>query len=588
MGAISPFAIEEFIEQPRDNHLWMKKVPRLELSREVAKLNYSSTSIRPMLAHQLACFLLGARFKKFAFHLDMGTGKTRLALELIRYWVQRKRINVTLVLVPSESAIISWENQIKEWRIDVPYVSLTGSSSAVKWEKLDGFKSGIILVTYAGLSWMVSKKKETEKFKKGQVVSVGKLLPHEPFMNKLISLVDAIVADESTELGNGGQRGSLIWRLCNRLANHVQVFYQLAGIPFGRDPTMLWSQLYLIDRGASLGDTLTMFRSAFFDVNENYWGGYEYKFRKSMEPVLKRMVGHRSINYACKECIDLPKLVEVLEEVALPTEAVSYYESYLAAIKKRHASYSERKNSFIRMRQVSSGFVGFTDDDTGDKAEIAFLENPKLDRLIELIKEVPPDRKFVVFHEFTMSGELICKALHEAKINHVRLWGKTKDHRTVQEKFDNDPNCRGMVANHKVGGYGLNLQRANYVFFYESPVSVVDRKQAERRVYRQGQTETVWQYDLCCKGTVDARILAFHRMGADLFKAIMTDPDTALHGQGELALHGKHGQGSPGTGKPNGQGTGRPRPVRAVPTLSDDADRPVRQGRARPIRVRPS
>lgn len=307
-----------------------------------------------------------------------------------------------------------------------------------------------------------------------------------------------------------------------------KIFYELAGRPFGRDPIVLWAQMYLIDRGETLGDTLTLFRQAFFKSKQNYWGGMEHKFKHSMRKELARILNHRSISYSAAECVELPKVVPLKEYVDLPDEAQAYYKQFIKRLKASHASYIERKNSFIRMRQVSSGFVGLLDDETGAKVEVEFAINPKLDRTIELVEAIPTDCKFVIFHEYTHSGRMLCRALTKAKIKHDWLRGGIKNAREIQDRFDHDDRYRGLVVNWRVGAYALNLQRANYTLFFESPVAVIDREQAERRVERTGQTRTVFRIDMLCRKTVDNRILTFHREGDDLFKAIIRNPAKAL------------------------------------------------------------
>lgn len=521
MGIISPFAIKEFIKRPRDSHAWMKKLPEAELDAALKELKFKPANPAPLDKHQKICVLLGIAYKQFAFWLDMGLGKTRIALELLRYWHQQGELHTAIVLAPSESVLIGWENQIKEWRLGLPHLTLLNSSSNEKWDHVSEFEGGVILATYPGLVRMVTGLQEVTKGRRTK----RKLVINKALIKRLAKTVSALVMDEATK---GANKGSLNYRVCNQISKFASVRYELAGRPFGRDPTALWSQLYLIDRGETLGETLGMFRAAFFRTDRNRWGGFDYKFRKDLKPTLNRILRHRSITYAEAETGITRKVVNSLEEVILPEEAKIYYERFVKELKRKHAGFQERKNSFLRMRQVSSGFVGFLDDDTGDRAEIAFAVNPKLDRLMELIDQVPRKRKFVVFHEFTYSGTMICEALQKAGIKHVRGWGGTKSAREFQDAFDNDDSVRGAVLSHKWGAYGLNMQRGNFAFIYESPVPVIDNEQMRKRLPRKGQLHTVFEYDLVCRGTVDTRILAFHAEGADLFKAIIQNPSGVL------------------------------------------------------------
>lgn len=112
------------------------------------------------------------------------------------------------------------------------------------------------------------------------------------------------------------------------------------------------------------------------------------------------------------------------------------------------------------------------------------------------------------------------------------LWSGTKDAQGALRQFQSDPKQRIAVINEKIGAYSLDgLQdKASYLYFYESPISVIDRSQAEKRVVRQGQKQKVFMYDLVVKGTLDRRILQFHKDGGDLLAALRANPKQLLEG----------------------------------------------------------
>jgi SNF2 family DNA or RNA helicase len=151
--------------------------------------------------------------------------------------------------------------------------------------------------------------------------------------------------------------------------------------------------------------------------------------------------------------------------------------------------------------------------------------------LLELIGELRDDRKAVVFYDYTWSAKQITSSLSFLlDIKHIWLWSGTKNPRKQLHRFMTDPDCRVALINNKVGAFSLDgLQEvANYLFFYESPVGVIEREQAERRVRRQGQKRKVFQYDLIVPGSVDDRILDFHKEGRDLMATIRKDPTVLL------------------------------------------------------------
>lgn len=513
---IHPRAVKEFMRAERDTFAWVKDLPEKQLDRELEKLGFSpARRKKPLRKHQKVCVLIGLAYMYFSFWLDMGTGKTRIILEMLQFFYDQEFFERGIVLVPSEPAVYSWEEQIAEWQIKVPYVCLPNGPSAEKWKAVDDLQSGLIIATYPGLTRMVSTKVPGKGKKKPRLKWNRKL------MQRFTANLGVLILDESTNVGN---QGSLIYRICRKLSQTCRYRYALAGRPFGRDAEMVWSQQFLVDHGESLGDTLGLFRAALFSEKQKYFGGFEYTLKPAMKEVLADLLQHRGIAYASSECQDLPRVARIPEYIDLPETADLYYKKAVRAIIAARGHHAQIRNIFLRMRQLSSGFLGYKDDETGERAQLVFPENPKLDRLLELVDEMPLDRKFVIFYEFTHSGRTISKALSKMGIETGWLWSGTKNYKQVKRRFDDDPKVRGVIVNNRLGTKVLNLQAANYKFFYESPVGVIDREQAEKRAFREGQKRPGFMYDLIAKGTADQKILDFHASGEGLFKALLRDP----------------------------------------------------------------
>lgn len=518
-------AVKRYLARPLESHLWIKRVDKDDLLKQIKALIPKARQLSELFVHQLACFLLGVAFPRFSFWLDMGLGKTRLSLELLRYWWDAGEIRRALIFVISDKAFRTWEKQIKRFNIEIPYVMLQGSS-VEKWTQLRSMDEGMVIVSYAGAVAMASELVALEKGGREM-----ELVPER--VEALREWCDAMVLDESTKAGH---HTSLTYKLVDKLRPTARIRYALAGRPFGRDPTMLYNQQHLIDDGESFGTTLGMFRYAFFDAKENYWakkrGGHrgkfakDYKFNKQFLPIVRQMAEHRSISYSSKECQDLPPEIPVIEEVSFSEEAEVHYRKAIKEIIAARGNMREMDNVFLRMRQMASGFIGFRDDETGEKVQYEFAENPKLDCLLELVEQLPEDCKAIIFYEFTPSGKRIFKELKDRDFDPIWLWSGTKDAYAEQERFQNDPRARVALLQSQVGAFSLDGMQevANYVFFFESPVSPITREQAERRLVRTGQKRTVWRYDIICRGSPDAKIREFHAEGDDLMKAIFRDP----------------------------------------------------------------
>jgi SNF2 family DNA or RNA helicase len=280
--------------------------------------------------------------------------------------------------------------------------------------------------------------------------------------------------------------------------------------------------MFLVDWGQSLGENLGLYRATLFKEKPNYWSGFpEYEFDKKKTGLLNRFLAHRSIRYKAAEA-DLPKVRPISKYVRLPTDARAYYEKARDQLRAARGNIREMENMFLRMRQISSGYVGYVDDETGAKAQFEFDHNPKMEMLLSILESIRGS-KSIVFHDFIHTGNMIVRGLKELKIKYVWIRGGIKDPAKLLHTFDNDENCDVMLLN-SAGAFGLNLQKAQYGIFYESPVPIIIRKQMERRFIRQHSLHKhVFLYDLIVEGTADEAILQMHKDGRDLFQAIVED-----------------------------------------------------------------
>jgi hypothetical protein len=514
---IPKVAVEKYLNRQLPSLTWFKDLRPLEVEHD---LTFAQPPIKlhaPLRVDQKAVLLAALAEQSLVILSDLGWGKSALSLELLQYYYDNGFIRRAFVFAPTDEVCEGWEDELKRWGFTVPRVRLFGSSKD-KWDQLYTFKGGIVIGTYVGIAAMVSKLVRIEDAKRQHREIDARLLLGA------VQDVDAVVLDQSTRTGN---TSSLSFRVCEEFVKEAQVRLALAGRAFGRDPFVLWSQFYLTDRGKALGRSPGMFREAFWRRKRSPWG-VDWVFRKRREPILADLIAASSLRYSIDECVSLPPKVYVTKECEFPEENWQYYDAVREELLASKGNYREVKNSFLRMRQISSGFVGFKDDDTGERAQIEFEKNPKLDLLMELIDEVPEDRKLVVFYEYTFSGARVCQELTKAKRRFGWLWSGTKNWTSVKDQFNDDPDFRILVAQWRKASMGLNLQSAAYTFFYESPVSVIERSECEGRTHRTGQKHKTFYYDLLVKDSVDDLILRYHKEGGDLFRALVENPSRFL------------------------------------------------------------
>lgn len=508
--AITPEVMDEFLDREfRDSNRW-----KGASTEQIKKYVFSKLPIRPRFVHepyhhQWVCLGLGFIYNRFYFALDMGTGKSKIVLDLFRFRVRLKHATRMLVCVPNATNLGQWREQLQEHAPELSFETLTGSKDA-KRRKWEG-SAQVVVATYAGVRAMVC----------GKVVGKKGLHPLPVELRKAAQLFDFIVPDEASVLGKAH---TLTFRVFRKLAKGASFFYPMSGTLFSGDPQALWAQFYLIDQGWLLGSTLSLFRGVLFRENTTPWGT-EWTLRKKHRDTLNRMLRHSSVRFTEKECLDLPdrvggiespmiisvdfataqwKVYDSIEEDARVTLEVDGEVTPEAYLHKRYACAGLRRDSLMGVLPIDG-------------------PNPKLDALVELIQDIEEqhgkDEKVVVVHHYQEVGQLIEKRLAEQGIGCAAVRGgkNTDDELST---FKTKKACRVLVAS-KAAAYGLNLQHARFMLFYEPPDSLAVRKQIERRVYRIGQERVVYYYDFVIRNSVDEKILKSVQKDKRVWQAVV-------------------------------------------------------------------
>lgn len=517
---IAKSAIKEFEERElRDFQSYTRKSEDW-LERRMEELDVRPPIWSRLRREQRVGLIAGAEMRKFCFWYDMGMGKTMLAIALARYFRKLGLVRRVLVLVPNKINKYEWVSDLKKNSPGTSYLILEGSSRE-KWQRLQEGDEFLVIETYAGLVRLLATlvKPEDAKTQKGR--KRPQLVRDPKLIVEFKRFIQGIILDESIMVTRKSGDGSLSHRICRWLAKKCRFAFALNGTPFGRDPIDMWGQFHIIDQGDTLGSSLGIFRAAFFTATQDNYGGLHWTFDPSKNDKLNRMIANRSIRYEADEST-LPRISRIVKQVPMPRGASEYYEKAKREIIAAQGDYHELKNVFMRMRQISSGFIGYESDETGERAQYEFETNPKLEMLLSIIAGLKPSDKLVVFYQFTYSGDIIVRALKKAQLGYARLYGKTKDPDAQLVKFQG-PACPVFVLQNDSGGFGLDrLKVAAYGVYYESPISTVLRVQTGRRIQRQGSEHgRVFLYDLIVPDTVDAQILEAHEEGIDLFQSII-------------------------------------------------------------------
>jgi len=436
--------------------------------------------------HQRQSLIEGAKPYNFAYFMEMGTGKTKVAIDNAAYLYQEQRIDFAFVIAPN-SVYQNWKKEIdfhcpEETNIYIWKVTKD------KTFKLDPKKLTFILMNVEALSH-ASGKKWLEY----------KLLKH--------GMRSMVILDESTSIKNlKASRSKAIIKL-GQLARYKRI---LTGSPITKSPLDLFSQCAFLDKKLLGYENFTVFKSKYAVMYSIERGGYNIQIPKYYVNLEELEFKLKSFSYRVrkKDCLDLPEKMYVQRHIELPDEQRIAYEKLKATalilLKDDEVSYNNKLTELLKLQQVANGFVK-----TNDGNIVDFKSNAKLKELMSILEE--SEDKCIIWANYVHNIEMIKKKLGEVygKDSVVSIYGKDSvDVRNkAVESFQSDDRCRFLVGNPTVGGYGLTLTAAKYVIYFSNSYNLEVRQQSEDRAHRYGQTSQVTYIDLIATDTIDEMVL---------------------------------------------------------------------------------
>ena len=436
--------------------------------------------------HQRQSLIEGAKPYNFAYFMEMGTGKTKVAIDNAAFLFQQKEIDFVFVIAPN-SVYRNWKKEIDFHCPELTNIYMWKVTKD-KTFKLDPKKLTFVLMNVEALSH-ASGKKWLEY----------KLLKHGK--NSMIIL------DESTTIKNlKASRTKAIIKL-GKLAKYKRI---LTGSPITKSPLDLFSQCAFLDKKLLGYENYTVFKSRYAVMYSIERGGYNIQIPKYYVNLEELEYKLKNFSYRVrkKDCLDLPPKQYVQRMIELPEEQRKAYEQLkanaLIILRDDEVSYNNKLTELLKLQQVANGFIK-----TNDGKIVDFKSNAKLKELLSILEE--SEDKCIIWANYVHNIEMIKKKLGEVygKDSVVSIYGKDSvDIRNkAVESFQSNDRCRFLVGNPTVGGYGLTLTAAKYVIYFSNSYNLEVRQQSEDRAHRYGQTSQVTYIDLIATDTIDEMVL---------------------------------------------------------------------------------
>ena len=328
-------------------------------------------------------------------------------------------------------------------------------------------------------------------------------LIHKRIDNILASGPKTIIFDEIQSL-----RHTNTYKIhaCNRLAVHESVTHRigLSGTPIYNKGTEIFGLAEIILPG--IFGSRKQFNEMFYDEIVDY--GYAEKVFNpgKLADFLQRsiMIRRKKLDVLS----DLPDKSRLQQEVSINMtmyknkiqemySKIAQAKKDLDANKKPH----EKKQKVARLNKL------ILEMRVEERQAAGMSKAPFIVEYIVNMLEDYEDEKFVVFCHHKSVHKILYDGLW--KFSPVQIIGGQTDKARQQsiDTFQTDPKCHVIICGLRAGNVGINLTKAAYVIFAELDWSPAVHRQAEDRLHRIGQKNTVFAHYLVGSGTFDEYIV---------------------------------------------------------------------------------
>lgn len=136
------------------------------------------------------------------------------------------------------------------------------------------------------------------------------------------------------------------------------------------------------------------------------------------------------------------------------------------------------------------------------------LPHYRTEVLLSVVKQIPPPEKVVIWAQYLYALRQIVEALagEYGADEVVQLHGSMSPAKRNEALAVWRERARFLVATQGVGGHGLDMTAARYMVFYANGFKYSERLQAEDRIHRIGQTRKPLYIDLYTGAGIEDRI----------------------------------------------------------------------------------
>lgn len=439
-----------------------------------------------LLNYQKVCFDKLKNIKVGALFMEMGTGKTRTAIEFIAH--RQSKVNAVFWFCP-----VSLKHTIYKQFLE--HTDICDSDILVFNDKTDETSSSGYFLYIIGIESMASSKRV--------VVTVNKLITNNSF----------VIVDESSYIK--GHRALRTERI-TRISEKAKYRMVLTGTPISQGIVDLYAQFRFLSSKILGYNSFYSFAANHLEYSDKYPGMI---VRAHNTEWIAAKIKPYVYQVTKAECLSLPDKVYESRYFYMTREQRFTYEDtkekILTELEYNNYESVDGKQSmmsslyifrlFNYLQQIASGFINELSD---NKKITKHLSNNRIDTLLEVLHSIPESSKVVIFAKFEYDiiqiKEATEKEFGEGALSF--FYGKTSEQNRNKQIDTFRYTSRFLLSTQSCGGHGFTLTEADYVVFYNNGFKYSERLQAEDRIHRIGQKNKCTYIDIWCDCGIEDRI----------------------------------------------------------------------------------
>lgn len=455
--------------------------------------------------YQRECILHGLYWNNVMFWLQVGLGKTIVALTLIVDRMRAGLVTKTIVFGPKKVVYSVWKNEVRKWTHTQGLRCMLVEGPPHKRLEALFAPADIYLINYENMNWLAAQLKRYYA-DRGRENPFDMVVYDEVSMCKNSTsrriaggVVDITKKDRNGNVVNVQKVNKIGWRT---VINSFKYTVGLTGTPVSNGYPDLHGQFLVVDGGERLGEYESEYLETYFYKNRN---GFGHSIKPESKNLIEAAISDITKKMDAKDYLSIPETLVQDRWIELPEKARKHYEdleTQLFTELDLNVQIEVQNNMCLSNKclQVANGNPYL--DLEGNYTEMHKAKLEALDILVEEANGAP----ILLGYSFKSDAEVIMKRYR--KLNPVNL-SATKSNLTdsVVRKFQ-DGGIQLLLGHPKSMGYGLDgLQDScNIVVWFGLPWNLEWYLQLIGRIGRQGQTKVTSVFRILCKNTTDEAV----------------------------------------------------------------------------------